>query len=260
MNIRKNVVRCGALLAAALAMMPAVLAAETETVYIPKTVPAASLTPAAQTAEEDWKLLLVNPWHTLPEEYEMELATLSNGLQVDKRIYDDLEDMLSACREAGLSPIVCSAYRTEATQARLYRNKVARVRASGVPEDQVEAEAARWVAKPGTSEHQTGLALDIVAASYQILDEKQEDTAEQQWLMENSWKYGFVLRYPSEKSEITGIGYEPWHYRYVGKAAAAAMHRTGECLEEYLQRMEALTSKPLLSVRPAEIPGTAAAI
>ena len=199
MNIRKNVVRCGALLAAALAMMPAVLAAETETVYIPKTVPAASLTPAAQTAEEDWKLLLVNPWHTLPEEYEMELATLSNGLQVDKRIYDDLEDMLSACREAGLSPIVCSAYRTEATQARLYRNKVARVRASGVPEDQVEAEAARWVAKPGTSEHQTGLALDIVAASYQILDEKQEDTAEQQWLMENSWKYGFVLRYPSEK-------------------------------------------------------------
>ena len=77
----------------------------------------------------------------------------------------------------------------------------------------MEAEAARWVAKPGTSEHQTGLALDIVAAGYQILDEEQEDTAEQKWLMENSWKYGFILRYPSEKSDITGIGYEPWHYR-----------------------------------------------
>ena len=113
---------------------------------------------------------------------------------------------------------------------------MARVRASGVPEDRVEAEAARWVAKPGTSEHQTGLALDIVAAGYQILDEEQEDTAEQKWLMENSWKYGFILRYPSEKSDITGIGYEPWHYRYVGKAAAADIYRTGVCLEEYLSQ------------------------
>ena len=100
----------------------------------------------------------------------------------------------------------------------------------------MEAEAARWVAKPGTSEHQTGLALDIVAAGYQILDEEQEDTAEQKWLMENSWKYGFILRYPSEKSDITGIGYEPWHYRYVGKAAAADIYRTGVCLEEYLSQ------------------------
>lgn len=78
----------------------------------------------------------------MPEGYEIKLATLSNGLQVDERIYDDLDDMLSDCREAGLNPIVCSAYRTEATQTRLYRNKVARVRASGVPEDRVEAEAA----------------------------------------------------------------------------------------------------------------------
>ena len=116
---------------------------------------------------------------------------------MDTRIHDALEEMLSDCREAGLSPIVCSAYRTEETQTRLYSNKVARVRASGVPEDQVEAEAARWVAPPGTSEHQTGLAVDIVAASYQILDERQEDTAEQQWLMENSWRYGFILRYPT---------------------------------------------------------------
>ena len=192
--------------------------------------------PAAQRTE-DWRLLLVNPWNALPEDYEMKLATLSNGMKVDARIYGDLNAMLSACREDGLRPIVCSAYRTEATQTRLYRNKVARVRASGVPEDRVEAEAAKWVAPPGTSEHQTGMALDIVDASYQILDEGQEDTAEQQWLMENSWKYGFILRYPSEKSEITGIGYEPWHYRYVGKAAAAAMHRTGECLEEYLGRV-----------------------
>ena len=248
MNIQKNLMRCGALLAAVLALAPSALAADAETA----SVPAVQLIPAVRTVQTDWRLLLVNPWNTVPEGYEIQLATLSNGLQVDERIYDDLDDMLTDCREAGLSPIVCSAYRTEATQTRLYNNKVARVRASGVPEDQVEAEAARWVAKPGTSEHQTGLALDIVAASYQILDEKQEDTAEQKWLMENSWKYGFILRYPSEKSDITGIGYEPWHYRYVGKAAAADIYRTGVCLEEYLsQRVPAAELTPAQTVRQA---------
>ena len=263
MNIRTNLIRTGAALAAVLALTPSALAlggrvgdiagpAAPAAVW---RIPAASLTTAAQQTEADWRLLLVNPWNALPEDYEVELATLSNGLQVDARIYDDLSDMLTDCRAAGLSPIVCSAYRTEATQTRLYNNKVARVRASGVPEDQVEAEAARWVAKSGTSEHQTGLALDIVAASYQILDEKQEDTAEQQWLMENSWKYGFILRYPSEKSDVTGIGYEPWHYRYVGKAAAAEIHRTGVCLEEYLGKaaLPAAELTPAQPVRPAEV-------
>ena len=263
MNIRTNLIRTGAALAAVLALAPSAMAlggrvgdiagpAAPAAVW---RIPAASLTTAAQQTEADWRLLLVNPWNALPEDYEVELATLSNGLQVDARIYDDLSDMLTDCRAAGLSPIVCSAYRTQATQTRLYNNKVARVRASGVPEDQVEAEAARWVAKPGTSEHQTGLALDIVAASYQILDEKQEDTAEQQWLMENSWKYGFILRYPSEKSDVTGIGYEPWHYRYVGKAAAAEIHRTGVCLEEYLGEaaLPAAELTPAQPVRPAEV-------
>ena len=257
MNIRKKILtRCGALLTAVLVLAPTALAAEAEIPYIPQTVPAAQLAPADQRGQEDWQLLLVNPWHTVPEGYEIKLATLSNGLQVDERIYDDLDDMLSDCREAGLNPIVCSAYRTEATQTRLYRNKVARVRASGVPEDRVEAEAARWVAKPGTSEHQTGLALDIVAAGYQILDEEQEDTAEQKWLMENSWKYGFILRYPSEKSAVTGIGYEPWHYRYVGKAAAAEIYRTGVCLEEYRGRavLPAAELTPARPARAAEAP------
>ena len=243
MNIRRHLIRTGAALAAALVMAPAALAAEGT--YMLRTVPAARLIPAAALvravqAEEDWRLQLVNPWHTVPEGYETELASLPNGLQVDARICGALEEMLADCREAGLSPIVCSAYRTEETQTRLYQNKVARVRAAGVPEDQVEAEAARWVAPPGTSEHQTGLAVDIVAESYQLLDEAQEDTAEQQWLMEHCWEYGFILRYPTDKSAVTGIGYEPWHYRYVGEEAAAAMHRSGECLEEYLQRLEEL--------------------
>ena len=262
MNIRTNLIRVGAALAAVLALTPSALAlgGRVGNLALPaapaavRRIPAAALTMAAQT-EEDWRLLLVNPWNALPEDYAVELATLANGLQVDERIYDDLSAMLTDCSDAGLEPIVCSAYRTEAKQRQLYANKVARVRASGVPEDQVEAEAARWVARPGTSEHQTGLALDIVAASYQVLDEKQEDTAEQQWLMENSWKYGFILRYPSEKSGITGIGYEPWHYRYVGRAAAAEIHRTGVCLEEYLGK----AALPAAELTPAQtIPKAAA--
>lgn len=257
MNIWKHLIRTGAAAAAVLALTPAALAAGEGAVYIPRSIPAAVVTPAAP-AEEDWQLMLVNPWNTLPEDYAVELATLANGLQVDARIYDALDAMLTDCRAAGLSPIVCSAYRTEATQTRLYNNKVARVRASGVPEDQVEAEAARWVAPPGTSEHQTGLALDIVAASYQILDEKQEDTAEQQWLMENSWKYGFILRYPEEKSEITGIGYEPWHYRYVGRAAAWEMYSTGVCLEEFLQGTRPVAVTELVPAQSAALdPGSA---
>ena len=229
MNIRKKILaRCGALLAAALVLAPTALAAEAETPYIPRAVPAAQLTPAAQSDQEDWQLLLVNPWHTVPEGYEIKLATLSNGLQVDERIYDDLDDMLSDCREAGLNPIVCSAYRTEATQTRLYRNKVALVRASGVPEDRVEAEAARWVAKPGTSEHQLGLAVDINGNSYDIYT----------WLQENSWRYGFIFRYPGDKQSLTGVAEEVWHYRYVGKKAAEVIHSQGLCLEEYAEEQK----------------------
>jgi D-alanyl-D-alanine carboxypeptidase len=94
------------------------------------------------------------------------------------------------------------------------------------------------VALPGTSEHQTGLALDIVSSNNQTLEKEQEDTPEQQWLINNSYKYGFILRYPSEKSNITGISYEPWHYRYVGRETAKIIHDSGICLEEYLDSLK----------------------
>ena len=90
------------------------------------------------------------------------------------------------------------------------------------------------MAKPGTSEHQVGLALDIVSSEYQELDEAQMETEDQKWLMENSWKYGFILRYPMDKSEITGIIFEPWHYRYVGKKAAKEITEQNLTLEEYV--------------------------
>lgn len=189
---------------------------------------------AREEAAEEGQLLLVNPRNPLPEDFTVELVPLKNGLQVDRRIYEDLNAMLSDCWAAGLRPVVCSAYRSYSTQVRLYNNKIARLRAAGWPAEAAPAEAARWVAVPGTSEHQTGLALDLVSMDYQLLDEKQADTPEQQWFMAHSWEYGFILRYPEKKQSITGIGYEPWHYRYVGKEAAAAMHESGQCLEEYL--------------------------
>lgn len=234
---RQNLRQLTALLGAVLMMLPAAKAAEPETrqVETPAAAAADAVSPqAASAVEEDWRLRLVNPWNALPEDFTVELARLKNGMQVDKRIYDDLNEMLTDCQEAGLHPVVCSAYRTQSTQTRLYNNKVSRLRNQGYSWEGARTEAARWVALPGTSEHQTGLALDIVAASYQVLDDQQAGTAEQKWLMEHCWEYGFILRYAEDKCQITGIGYEPWHYRYVGREAAAAIQESGQCLEEHL--------------------------
>lgn len=222
----------------------------------PAAAQAAAVEPAgAALPEEAWRMILVNPWNTLPEDFTVELETLSNGMKVDKRIVKDLKDMLADCRKAGLRPIICSAYRPQATQERLYKNKIARLRAAGYTQETAEKEAGRWVAVPGTSEHQTGLALDIVAASYQVLDKKQESTAEQKWLMEHCWEYGFILRYPSDKSEITGIGYEPWHYRYVGRETAAAVRDSGLCFEEYLDSLKTAKAPQMKTEKPQETAG-----
>ena len=192
---------------------------------------------------EDWQLLLVNPWNEMPEDYEVTLKALPDGQKVDERAYDDLNAMLEACRDAGLRPKICSSYRTQAKQTYLYNNKITRLRNAGYSKAAALEEAGRWVARPGTSEHQLGLALDIVSSSYQALTKKQEKTAEQKWLMEHCWEYGFILRYPSDKSEITGIGYEPWHYRYVGREVALDVRESGLCFEEYLLlRQETLSA------------------
>lgn len=192
----------------------------------------------AASGEADGLLLLVNPWTPLPEDFVPgELVPVQNDQAVDARAYPDLQDMLGDMSQAGLSPLICSSYRSQERQQELYDNKVQRVMAEGVSREAAQAEAARWVARPGTSEHQTGLAVDIVSLSNQMLDETQESTPEFQWLAENAWKYGFILRYPSDKSEKTGIAYEPWHFRFVGKEAAEEMHDLGLCLEEYLESL-----------------------
>ena len=190
---------------------------------------------------DDWKLLLVNDQNPLPDDYSIQTVELRNGFQVDERCYPDLQDMMDACREAGLAPVICSAYRTQEYQEKLYQSQIEKQLALGCSRERAETEAGKQVAVPGTSEHQLGLAVDIVDMSYQLLDSSQEDTAVQRWLMEHSWEYGFILRYPDGKSEITGIIYEPWHYRYVGRENAEQIYRMGVCLEEYLERSQAPT-------------------
>lgn len=200
--------------------------------------------PAEETADprvleqqrEEWNLLLVNTWNPIARDYSVELIELNNGHSIDERVYPDLQDMMDDARAEGLYPILCSSYRTNQKQRDLFKKQVDKYLAQGLTEEEAEAEAAKWVAVPGTSEHQTGLAVDIVALDYQLLDEGQEDTPEQKWLMENSYKYGFILRYPTDKSDVTGIHYEPWHYRYVGKEAAKEIFEQGICLEEYLMK------------------------
>ena len=201
------------------------------------TTPVETTTPDEETdVIFDWNLLLVNPWNELPDNFSVELKQLSNGHAIDERAYADLQAMMDDARAQGLSPIICSSYRTQEFQQKLFDNKIKRLMDAGYSEEDAEIEAGKWVAVPGTSEHQTGLAVDIVARSYQVLDENQENTAEQQWLMENSYQYGFILRYPEGKTDITGINYEPWHYRYVGREAAKEIYEQGLCLEEYLDK------------------------
>lgn len=187
------------------------------------------------TAGEFSLMILVNRDNPMPEGLEPVLVDIGGGDSVDARCYDDLMLMLADCRAAGLEPVICSAYRTQDYQVQLYENKIDRLLDEGVTAELAPALAMTVVALPGTSEHQLGLALDIVDASYQQLDEAQEHTEVQRWLMENSYRYGFILRYPNDKSAVTGIIYEPWHYRYVGRAAAQQIYESGLCLEEFLE-------------------------
>lgn len=182
-------------------------------------------------ASEDgtlWNLRLVNRWNPLPAGYMVSLKEVPGGERVDERIYEPLMEMLEAAREGNWDevPRVISGYRTQETQQELYDDEVARYLAEGYSQEEAKERAGKWVAVPGTSEHQLGLAVDLEGATYNVFS----------WLQENSYQYGFIFRYPSGKTEITGTVEEVWHYRYVGVKAASEMYEQGLCLEEYLER------------------------
>ena len=202
--------------------------------------PCQGITTEGEFASNGQLVTLVNPWHYMPDDYTVELTPISAEHQIAAIAYQDYLDMIQDCTNAGHQPAVCSAYRSQEYQQGLFDKKVQKLLSESgknYTEEEARTAAARSVAIPGTSEHQLGLALDIVDNRNWHLDESQAQMPTQKWLMENSWRYGWILRYPNEKSQITGIIYEPWHYRYVGKEVAAEIYRSGLCLEEYLQSL-----------------------
>jgi len=189
----------------------------------------------------DWNLILVNKNNKIPDNYKFQLTEIERGNKVDIRIESAITQMLADARKEGLEPFICSSYRPSETQQKLYNRKVNQYRKLGYTKEHAEIEASNWVAIPRTSEHEVGLALDIVSKSYQVLDKKQEETEVQKWLIEHCTDYGFVLRYPTDKKEITMINYEPWHYRYVGVENAKFMKEKDFCLEEYIEYLKQYT-------------------
>ena len=180
-------------------------------------------------------LLVVSAASPLPEGYVPVLDIVVGEYEMDERCAAKCRQMIEDCQAAGMGlPMICSAYRTQEYQEMLYENKVVRVmQEEWIDYENALNEAATVVAVPGTSEHQTGLAADIMDETYPYLNEWQEFTDAQQWLMAHAPDYGFILRYPPDASDITGIVYEPWHYRYVGEKFAKEITKRGLTLEEY---------------------------
>lgn len=179
--------------------------------------------------EYPWNLILVNKWNKIPKNYEVELTTLSNGEAVDSRIYPALQEMFDSARLDGVYPVVVSSYRSRTEQQILLDNKTADYMQDGYSEKEAQEMAEKWVAIPDTSEHQLGISIDINADPTRSTNNEVYT-----WLDQNAYKFGFIYRYPADKTEITGIINEPWHYRYVGVEAATDIYNRRICLEEYL--------------------------
>lgn len=184
-----------------------------------------------------WQVLMVNPWNTVPEVHEVELRSVGGSHSIAAEAAVDFANMIYTLQQLEMGPIITSSYRSITRQQEIFDERMAGYMAQGMSEEDAYALTATSVAIPGTSEHQLGLAMDMTDAQYNKLDEGQMETPTQLWLIENSWRYGFILRYPEGKSEITGIIYEPWHYRYVGKELAAELYELGLTMEEYLDML-----------------------
>ncbi len=190
-----------------------------------------------------WYLKLVNPDNSISKEFidsvelkiiaEAYRGTKESAKYLDKRVVEYYESMCKAATKDGFDLWAVSAFRTYEYQEQNYNRKVNELKRTGKSEEVAKSEAAKVVAIPGTSEHNLGLAVDILS-----VDESFENTAEFRWLQQNAANYGFILRYPKDKQSITKIIYEPWHYRYVGVEHAKEINRLGMCLEEYIEYLQ----------------------
>lgn len=181
----------------------------------------------------DWRLVLINKQHPIPEEYDFKLGTFTSGMRCDERVIEDLLLMMQAAKKDGLNLVVRSPYRTSDHQEDNFNNRIKSYMKQGLSYMEAYKATSRVITIPGCSEHEVGLALDITSDTFVDLIQGFADTEEGKWLDEHSHEYGFTLRYPAGKEYITGIEYEPWHFRYVGREAAGIMKEEGLCLEEF---------------------------
>lgn len=181
----------------------------------------------------DWRLVLINKQHPIPDGYDFKLGSFASGMRCDERVIEDLLLMMQAAKKDGLNLVVRSPYRTNDHQEDNFNRKIRRYMREGLSYMEAYKVTSQVVTVPGCSEHEVGLALDITAESYLDLEQEFADTKEGQWLANHSHEYGFILRYPEEKEYITSIVYEPWHFRYVGREAASVMKKENLCLEEF---------------------------
>ena len=196
-------------------------------------LPLDNITHHVASEDNGWNLILVNRNSYIPDDYKVELTELSNGEKVDSRIYPEVQEMFNDARAQGYGLFVREGYRTQEEQQQLLDEKIEAYENEGKSKSEAKKLAEQWVAIPGTSEHQLGIAVDINADTT-----KSSSDDVYSWLAENAHKYGFIKRYPSDKTDITGVINEPWHYRYVGKEAALEIYSQGMCLEEYIDTLE----------------------
>lgn len=193
---------------------------------------------SGEFSKDDWRLVLINKQHSIPDDYSFKLGTIVGSLQCDERILDDLSDMLQAAKNDGIILKIRSPHRTHERQVYLFNNKVTDYMSRGMSYMEAYQRAGRVVNVPGNSEHEIGLALDITCDSFVELEQGFANTDAGKWLAENSCRFGFILRYPKGKEYVTGIDYEPWHFRYVGVEAATVITEQGITLEEFWEDLQ----------------------
>ncbi len=183
-------------------------------------------------------LFLVDENNPLPAGYTFEHHTLNCGLDIDKRIFNDFLEMLNACNMAGYEYNIINAYIDNATQTELYNSAIQHYVDQGLLEEEAAAQVGKSVDRPGYSEHETGLAVDLTDVEVLGEEDYKSTRGTDQWLMNNCYKYGFINRYPANKVSVTGVSDEQWQYRYVGREAAAFMAENNLSLEEFMQLVQ----------------------
>ena len=200
--------------------------------------PSLSTGSVEEELKEKWAYFLINNENPLPEDYEPELKTVGGSFSLDNRCAGYAAEMLKSAELDGIRLCVVSAYRSRQKQGENFDNYVERLIKENYSEDEAAAITASQIALPGASEHNAGLALDILSADWFMTHDDITDdfdrTPEFAWLSKNSWKFGFILRYPKHGGDITGFVYEPWHFRYIGQEKAGQIYNSGLILEEYM--------------------------